>query len=57
MQMMVAEPENENERNDNDPDLIGFLRIEGSAVCEVSYFWYHNVYKIKPKIYILWPSF
>ena len=50
MQMMVAEPENENERNDNDPDLIGFLRIEGSAVCEVSYFWYHNVYKIKSKI-------
>ena len=38
MQMMYAEPDFKNERNDNDPDLIGFLRVEGSAECEVSYF-------------------
>ena len=35
MQMRYAEPDFKNERDDNDPDLIGFLRVEGSAMCEV----------------------
>ena len=38
MQMRYAEPDFKNERDDNDPDLIGFLRVEGSAMCEVSFY-------------------
>ena len=38
MQMRYAEPDFKNDRDDNDPDLIGFLRVEGSAMCEVSFY-------------------
>ena len=26
------------DRGDNDSDLIGFLRVEGSAICKVMFF-------------------
>ena len=35
--MEYAAPDFQNKRDDSDPSLIGFLRVEGSAMCEVSY--------------------
>ena len=37
MKMEYAAPDFQNKRDDSDPSLIGFLRVEGSAMCEVSY--------------------
>ena len=37
MKMEYAPPDFQNKRDDKDPGLIGFLRVEGSATCEVCY--------------------